>query len=99
MENKYKSWVARDKDGNIFAYNDKPTRCDNQGEWFSAKFLFSLENSLFPELKWEDEPLEFELRPSITELEAKAEEYANNVTDNKEIRELIINAYKAGYNE
>ena len=53
----------------------------------------------FPELKWEDEPLEFELRPLVTDLDAKAQEYANNVTDNEEIKELIINAYKAGYNE
>lgn len=99
MENKYKYWVARDKDGNIFAYNDKPTRCDNQREWFSAKFLFSIENSFFPELTWKDEPIEVELRPAITDLDTKAKEYANNVTDNEEIKELIINAYKAGYNE
>lgn len=51
MENKYKFWVARDKDGNLFAYNDKPTRCDNQKEWFAEKFLSSMENSFFPELK------------------------------------------------
>ena len=65
MENKYKLWVARDKDGNLFAYNDKPTRCDNQCEWFAEKFLFSMENSFFPELKWEDEPLEVMLTPVI----------------------------------
>ena len=40
MENKYKFWVARDKDDNLFAYNDKPTCCDNQREWFAEKFLF-----------------------------------------------------------
>ena len=57
-----------------------------------------MKNSYFPELKWEDEPIEVELRPAITDIEAKAEEYANNVTDNKEIKELIINAFKAGYN-
>lgn len=57
-----------------------------------------MKNSYFPELKWEDEPIEVELRPAITDLEAKANDYANSVTDNEEIRELIINAYKAGYN-
>lgn len=98
MENKYKFWVARDKDGNLFAYNDKPTRCDNQKEWFAEKFLSSMENSFFPELKWEDEPLEFELRQAITNLDAKANEYANSVTDNEEIKELVISAYMAGYN-
>ena len=97
MENKYKLWVARDKNGFLFVYEDKPTRCDNQKEWI-GRFLCSMKNSYFPELKWEDEPIEVELRPAITDIEAKAEEYANSVTDNKEIRELIINAFKAGYN-
>ena len=90
--------MARDKDGNLFAYNDKPTRCDNQKEWFAEKFLSSMENSFFPELKWEDEPLEVELRPLVTDLDTKAQEYANNVTDNEEIKELVISAYMAGYN-
>ena len=97
MENKYKLWVARDKNGFLFAYEGKPARCDNQKEWI-GRFFSSMKNSYFPELKWEDEPIEVELRPTITDIEAKAEEYANNVTDNKEIRELIINAFKAGYN-
>ena len=97
MENKYKLWVARDKNGFLFAYEDKPTRCDNQKEWI-GRFLCSMKNSYFPELKWEDEPIEVELRPAITDLDANANEYANSVTDNKEIRELIINAFKAGYN-
>ena len=98
MENKYKSWVARDKDGNLFAYNDKPTRCDNQKEWFAEKFLSSMENSFFPDLTWEDEPIEVELRPLVTDIDARAQEYANSVTDKEEIKELIINAFKAGYN-
>lgn len=97
MENKYKLWVARDEDGFLFAYKDKPKRSDNQKEWFGW-FLFSMKNSYFPELKWEDEPIEIVIRPTITELDTKAQEYANNVTDNKEIRELIINAFKEGYN-
>ena len=97
MENKYKLWVARDKNGFLFAYKDKPARCDNQKEWIGW-FLFSMKNSFFPDLKWEDEPIEVEIRPAITDLDEKANEYANSVTDNKEIRELIINAFKAGHN-
>ena len=97
MENKYKLWVARDKNGFLFVYEDKPTRCDNQREWL-GRFLCSMKNSYFPELKWEDEPIEIELRPTITDLDTKAQEYANSVTDNEEIKELIINAFKAGYN-
>ena len=98
MENKYKLWVARDKNGFLFVYEDKPTRCDNQREWL-GRFLCSMKNSYFPELTWEDEPIEVELRPAITDIDAKANEYANNVTDNKELREIIVNAFKEGYNE
>ena len=58
----------------------------------------TISRAFFHELKWEDEPIEVELRPEITDLDEKAQEYANNVTDKDEIKELIINAYKAGYN-
>ena len=98
MENKYKLWVARDWGGMLYAYFNKPIRDTVWKEWDSDEDSLSIDDSFFPELKWEDEPLEVELRTAITDLEAKAEEYANNVTDNEEIRELIINAYKAGYN-
>ena len=97
MENKYKLWVARDKNCFLFAYEDKPNRCDIRKEWF-GRFFSSMKNSYFPELKWEDEPIEVELRPAITDIDEMAQEYANNVTDNEEIKDLIINAYKAGYN-
>ena len=98
MENKYKLWVARDWGGMLYAYFNKPIRDTVWKEWDSDKVSLSIDDSFFPELKWEDEPIDVELRPAITDLDTKAEEYANNVTDNKELREIIVNAYKAGYN-
>ena len=98
MENKYKLWVARDWGGMLFAYFNKPIRDTVWKEWDSDKVSLSIDDSFFPELKWEDEPLEFELRPLVTDLDTKAQEYANSVTDNKELREMIVNAFKAGYN-
>lgn len=98
MENKYKLWVARDWGGMLYAYFNIPIRDTVWKEWDSDGVHLSIDDSFFPELKWEDEPIEVEIRQVITDLDAKAQEYANNVTDNKEIRELIINAYKAGYN-
>ena len=98
MENKYKFWVARDCGGMLYAYFNKPIRDTVWKEWDSDKVSLSIDDSFFPELTWEDEPVEVELRPAINDLDTKSEEYANNVTDNKEIRELIINAFKAGYN-
>lgn len=98
MENKYKLWVARDWGGMLFAYFNKPIRDTVWKEWDSDKVSLSIDDSFFPELKWEDEPLEFELRPLVTDLDTKAQEYSNSVTDNKELREMIVNAFKAGYN-
>ena len=99
MENKYKLWVARDKRGVLFLYKTKPILDYDFGIWFSdLDCMGTISKDLFPELKWEDKPIDAELRPTITDLDTNAKEYANNVTDNKEIRELIINALKAGYN-
>lgn len=98
MENKYKLWLARDWGGILDAYFNKPIRDTVWKEWHSDKVSLQIDDSFFPELKWEDEPIEVELRPAINDLDTNAEEYANNVTDNEEIRELIINAFKAGYN-
>ena len=98
MENKYKLWVARDNNGKLYLYNEKPKYYNDLEVWFSGRICAKLDNNILPDLTWEDEPIEVEPRPAITDSEAKAEEYANNVTDNKEIRELIINAFKAGYN-
>ena len=99
MENKYKLWVAHDWGGMFFAYFNKPIRDTVWKEWDSDKVSLSIDDSFFPELKWEDQPIEIRIRPAITDLDTKAQEYANSVTDNEEIKELIINAYKAGYNE
>ena len=98
MENKYKLWVSRDWGGMLYAYFNKPIRDTVWKEWNSDKVSLSIDDSFFPELKWEDEPIEVELRPAITDLDTNAQEYANIVTDNEEIKALIINAYKAGYN-
>ena len=98
MENKYKLWVARDWVGMLYAYFNKPIRDTFLKEWDSDKVSLSIDDLFFPELKWEDEPIEIELRPTITDLDTKAEEYADSVTDNEEIKELIINAFKAGHN-
>lgn len=96
MENKtYKLFVARDADGEIAFFKEKPERSEYLWE---AKWLCCIRCEMFPGIKWEDEPLEVEIRPVITDIDAKAKEYANSVTDNKELREMIVNAFKAGYN-
>lgn len=99
MANKdYELWVARDNNGNLYLYNEKPEYYNDFKVWFTVGICAKLDNNLFPDLTWEDESIEVELRPTITDLDTKAQEYADSVTDKEEIKKLIINAYKAGYN-
>ena len=93
-----KLYVARDKSGELCIYNTKPER-DCVRDFWCSDLYFTIFPNLFPDLKWEDEPIEVELLQVITDIDTKAQEYANKVTDNEEIKALIINAYKAGYNE
>ena len=79
----YKLWIVRDWGGMLFAYFNKPIRDTVWKEWEADKVSLSIDDSFFPELEWEDEPIDVELRPAITDLDTKAKEYANNVTDNK----------------
>lgn len=50
-------WLARDKDGNLWGYLDKPIR----GEKFfhGESTGFSIIGNLFPEITWENSPVEF----------------------------------------
>lgn len=98
MENKYKFWIARERGGRPFLYKAKPILDYDFGIWFSnLDCIGTVSKTFFPELKWEDEPIEVELRPVIIDIEAKAKKYANSITDKKELQEIIVNAFKAGY--
>lgn len=92
-----KLWVARDNNDKLCLYETKPERDYDLKIWQAGWFFIGVLNHLFPDLTWEDEPIEVELRQAITDLDAKAKEYANSVTDNEELREMIVNAFKAGY--
>ena len=64
MESKeYKLWIVRDWGGMLFAYFNKPIRDTVWKEWNSDEDSLSIDDSFFPELKWEDEPLEVMLTP------------------------------------
>ena len=64
MESKeYKLWVARDWDGMLYVYFNKPIRDTVWKEWNSDEDSLSIDDSLFPDLTWEDEPLEVMLTP------------------------------------
>ena len=59
MENKVKVWLARDKDGNLYAYSERPNKMVTY-RWVDRGFnSFELDCTKFPTVKWEDdEPTE-----------------------------------------
>ena len=58
IDKKYK-WITKDRDGEMWIYDDKPKKEDNVWIWTkkpcSFKSLDMIKNSLFTEIKWEDE--------------------------------------------
>ena len=69
MEEKITAWVARDKDGTLCFYEQKPIKGENVWDYVDGglstvgrdEFLFE-----FPNVKWEDEePTEVELTIKI----------------------------------
>ncbi len=58
-------WVAREKSGRLFLFESKPIKhykCI--GLWVNNGVItpiMEIDSSLFPNLKWEDEPIEVEI--------------------------------------
>ncbi len=53
-------WVARNKKGTLTLFEQIPRRCENH--WWDRDYQScELEPDYFPDLKWEDEPIEVEL--------------------------------------
>lgn len=58
-------WIARDKDGSLFASKRKPVRVSCKEYWSVADTLdcfCELESHWFPELTWESEPIELVIK-------------------------------------
>ena len=56
---KIKGWVARDKDGCLNYFHFKPLR--GEASWVLPQNPRALNGADFPDLHWEDEPIEVEL--------------------------------------
>ena len=52
MENKVKVQIARDKNGSLYAYAERPVKSAN---YWGDSPLFILNGSRFPSVKWEDD--------------------------------------------
>ena len=59
MESTVKVWIARDKDGKLYAYSERPNKMVTY-RWVDRGFnSFELDCTKFPTVKWEDdEPTE-----------------------------------------
>ena len=47
------AWAARDMDGKLFLYRDKPIK--DKFVWYSPGFSLALGRTSFPEIKWSDD--------------------------------------------
>lgn len=55
-------WVARDENTKLWLFINKPIRSKNiLGYWGCIGECMELDSELFPDLKWEDEPIEVRL--------------------------------------
>ncbi len=57
-------WIARDKNKSLWLYKEKPIRNEQENYWISSHHddaISTLYPTMFPELKWEDEPIEVEI--------------------------------------
>lgn len=70
-------WIARDKDGSLWAFPSKPERDILSYAWITIDDMYScrIPNDWFPDLKWDDNPIEL-----ITK--ERAIEALDNVLDN-----------------
>lgn len=56
-----KGWVARDKEGYLVLHYKEPHRTLGNTKWYSAQSQKSLPRDSFPDLTWDDDPIEVEL--------------------------------------
>ena len=52
-------WLARDKNGELWGYLDKPIRGEEIFKIYGEDMGFSIIDNLFPEITWENSPVEF----------------------------------------
>lgn len=61
-------WIARDKDESLYAYQNKPLKMDEEGVWYCriegrlSRFAYRLNPDWFPELMWENSPIELTIK-------------------------------------
>ena len=55
-------WIARDKQGMLALFEDKPTYSHKNGDiWLTADFPFYIDKNKFPDVTFENSPQEVEI--------------------------------------
>ncbi len=63
-----KVWVARDEDGDLFAYDTRPFYTEALGIWMAHQgAIYKVKNLLFDHLKYDDDPIESRILSSNLE--------------------------------
>ena len=70
-------WLAKDKNGTLDLYKVKPVR--TYTTWCSNGLSLPLDKSLYPHLKWEDEPMKVDLIQQFDTREHNMLELLNKV--------------------
>ena len=50
-------WIARDKNGELFAYADCPLKNEEKGFFTTSTEMFRLKQQRYPEVTWENSPI------------------------------------------
>lgn len=56
-----KLWIARDKDGSLYLWRNKPVRQNDEERFMYGGYTGELIQDLYPEVTWENSPQEMEL--------------------------------------
>jgi len=58
---KAKVWIARDRDGELYLYNEEPERKELSGEFLPPKGVMLIDKNSHPEITWENSPQQIEV--------------------------------------
>ena len=97
MENKLKVWLARDKDGSLYAYAiNRPIKFLNC--WFSSFSGYLGKSKKFPSVKWEDdEPTEAHITLAEPQEQPKPKQEIDWEQRRYEIaKEMMVVLYRQG---
>lgn len=66
------AWIAKDMDDTTWLFLSKPIRGKAQWLTSACRYLYRLDNSDYPDIKWADK------EPTEVEITIKAKQYENN---------------------